>query len=68
MVNFCMNSSADGGSVRGREEMEEMLDALEDLQEEDLQVLTYGDLLSFSYQVAKGMEFLSSKNVRPSIA
>lgn len=63
-----MNSSADGGSVRGREEMEEMLDALEDLQEEDLQVLTYGDLLSFSYQVAKGMEFLSSKNVRPSIA
>ncbi|XP_030622985.1 receptor-type tyrosine-protein kinase FLT3 [Chanos chanos] len=34
-----------------------------DLQEEeDLQTLTYDDLLSFSYQVAKGMEFLSSKN------
>ncbi|XP_036376514.1 receptor-type tyrosine-protein kinase FLT3, partial [Megalops cyprinoides] len=29
---------------------------------EELQVLTYDDLLSFSYQVAKGMEFLSSKN------
>ncbi|KAG7487297.1 hypothetical protein MATL_G00021730 [Megalops atlanticus] len=30
--------------------------------DEELQVLTYDDLLSFSYQVAKGMEFLSSKN------
>ncbi|KAG5268774.1 hypothetical protein AALO_G00216300 [Alosa alosa] len=52
-------SEADLGSVGGRTEMEEMLD---DLQEEDLQVLTYGDLLCFSYQVAKGMEFLSTKN------
>ncbi|XP_060755802.1 receptor-type tyrosine-protein kinase FLT3 [Neoarius graeffei] len=34
----------------------------EDEDEEDLQTLTYEDLLSFSYQVAKGMEFLSSKN------
>ncbi|XP_034024960.1 receptor-type tyrosine-protein kinase FLT3 [Thalassophryne amazonica] len=28
----------------------------------DLQALTFDDLLSFAYQVAKGMEFLSSKN------
>uniref|UniRef100_A0A8D2KV63 receptor protein-tyrosine kinase n=1 Tax=Varanus komodoensis TaxID=61221 RepID=A0A8D2KV63_VARKO len=30
--------------------------------EEDLNVLTYEDLLYFSYQVAKGMEFLESKS------
>ncbi|XP_062841299.1 receptor-type tyrosine-protein kinase FLT3 [Trichomycterus rosablanca] len=35
---------------------------LEDKEEEDLQTITYDDLLSFSYQVAKGMDFLSSKN------
>ncbi|CAI9567323.1 unnamed protein product [Staurois parvus] len=29
--------------------------------EEDLNILTLEDLLSFSYQVAKGMEFLESK-------
>ncbi|CAJ1082182.1 receptor-type tyrosine-protein kinase FLT3 isoform X2 [Xyrichtys novacula] len=29
---------------------------------EDLQTLTFDDLLSFAFQVAKGMEFLSSKN------
>lgn len=29
---------------------------------EEMQALTYNDLLSFAYQVAKGMEFLSSKN------
>lgn len=34
-----------------------------DLQTEDLQTLTFDDLLSFAFQVAKGMEFLSSKNV-----
>uniref|UniRef100_A0A3B4EHP9 receptor protein-tyrosine kinase n=1 Tax=Pygocentrus nattereri TaxID=42514 RepID=A0A3B4EHP9_PYGNA len=31
-------------------------------EDEDMQTLTYDDLLSFSYQVAKGMEFLSYKN------
>ncbi|KAM5180572.1 receptor-type tyrosine-protein kinase FLT3 [Mantella aurantiaca] len=30
-------------------------------EEEDLNILTLEDLLSFSYQVAKGMEFLESK-------
>ncbi|XP_034972199.2 receptor-type tyrosine-protein kinase FLT3 isoform X1 [Zootoca vivipara] len=30
--------------------------------EEDLNVLTFEDLLSFAYQVAKGMEFLESKS------
>ncbi|XP_031706207.1 receptor-type tyrosine-protein kinase FLT3 isoform X1 [Anarrhichthys ocellatus] len=33
-----------------------------DDQTEDLQTLTFDDLLSFAFQVAKGMEFLSSKN------
>ncbi|KAF7691659.1 receptor-type tyrosine-protein kinase FLT3 isoform X2 [Silurus meridionalis] len=37
-------------------------DIFENEDDEDLQTLTYEDLLSFSYQVAKGMEFLSSKN------
>ncbi|XP_067290517.1 receptor-type tyrosine-protein kinase FLT3 isoform X2 [Pseudorasbora parva] len=41
---------------------EEMLECEDKLQEEELQSLTYDDLLSFSFQVAKGMEFLSSKN------
>lgn len=41
----------------------EMLKCDSDLQEEELQSLTYDDLLSFSFQVAKGMEFLSAKNV-----
>ncbi|NWR71643.1 FLT3 kinase, partial [Centropus unirufus] len=31
-------------------------------EEEDFNVLTFEDLLSFSYQVAKGMEFLESKS------
>lgn len=35
----------------------------ETFDEEDLSLDTE-DLLSFSYQVAKGMEFLNSKNVR----
>ncbi|XP_040922128.1 receptor-type tyrosine-protein kinase FLT3 [Toxotes jaculatrix] len=40
---------------------EEIYDNLDD-QTEDLQALTFDDLLSFAFQVAKGMEFLSSKN------
>lgn len=39
-------------------------DDLEDDQPDDLQTLTFDDLLSVSFQVAKGMEFLSSRNVR----
>ncbi len=41
----------------------EMYESLDD-ETEDLQALTFDDLLSFAFQVAKGMEFLSSKNVR----
>lgn len=41
----------------------EMDDSIVD-ETEDLQTLTFDDLLSFAYQVAKGMEFLSLKNVR----
>uniref|UniRef100_A0A8C6SXA5 receptor protein-tyrosine kinase n=1 Tax=Neogobius melanostomus TaxID=47308 RepID=A0A8C6SXA5_9GOBI len=33
-----------------------------DEEEDDLEALTFDDLLSFAYQVARGMEFLSSKN------
>uniref|UniRef100_A0AAZ1XAL1 receptor protein-tyrosine kinase n=1 Tax=Oreochromis aureus TaxID=47969 RepID=A0AAZ1XAL1_OREAU len=33
-----------------------------DEQTEDLEALTFDDLLSFAFQVARGMEFLSSKN------
>lgn len=35
---------------------------------EDPQTLTFDDLLCFAFQVAKGMEFLSSKNVRSNIS
>ncbi|KAF0028107.1 hypothetical protein F2P81_019194 [Scophthalmus maximus] len=44
------------------------MDVLEDVfesphdQTEDPQALTFDDLLSFAFQVAKGMEFLSAKN------
>nr|CBN81956.1 FL cytokine receptor [Dicentrarchus labrax] len=38
------------------------MDSFEDDPTEDLQTLTFDDLLNFAYQVAKGMEFLSSKN------
>lgn len=41
----------------------ETFESLDD-ETEDLQTLTFDDLLSFAFQVAKGMEFLSSKNVR----
>ncbi|CAG04213.1 unnamed protein product, partial [Tetraodon nigroviridis] len=40
----------------------EMAEELEDDRPEALQTLTFDDLLSFAFQVAKGMEFLSSKN------
>ncbi|XP_026217646.1 receptor-type tyrosine-protein kinase FLT3 [Anabas testudineus] len=40
---------------------EEILENLEN-QRDDLQTLTFDDLLSFAFQVAKGMDFLSSKN------
>ncbi|CAN9506272.1 unnamed protein product [Ophioblennius macclurei] len=33
-----------------------------DDQTDDMQALTFDDLLSFAFQVAKGMEFLSAKN------
>ncbi|KAM8823818.1 receptor-type tyrosine-protein kinase FLT3-like isoform 2-T2 [Spinachia spinachia] len=39
-----------------------MIDEDPDEQTEDLLILTFDDLLSFAFQVAKGMEFLSSKN------
>lgn len=39
-------------------------DSESDMFEEDSLALDTEDLLSFSYQVAKGMEFLTSKNVR----
>ncbi|XP_008306226.2 receptor-type tyrosine-protein kinase FLT3 [Cynoglossus semilaevis] len=42
-------------------EYEEMYEK-EDDETDDLQALTFDDLLSFAFQVAKGMEFLSSKN------
>lgn len=45
----------------------EIIEELEDDQPEVLQTLTFDDLLSFAFQVAKGMEFLSSKNVRDTL-
>ncbi|ROK23336.1 Receptor-type tyrosine-protein kinase FLT3 [Anabarilius grahami] len=49
-------------SISSVSTVEEMLECEDKLQEEELQSLTYDDLLSISFQVAKGMEFLSSKN------
>ncbi|KAL6097851.1 flt3 [Pungitius sinensis] len=61
-----------GTATRGREDIallgdvdsyeDAMIDEDFDEQTEDLQILTFDDLLSFAFQVAKGMEFLSSKN------
>ncbi|KTG35664.1 hypothetical protein cypCar_00000072, partial [Cyprinus carpio] len=50
-------------SISSVSTIEEMLECEDKHQEEELQSLTYDDLLSFSFQVAKGMEFLSSKNL-----
>lgn len=47
----------------GKYAVPEVYENLDD-EIEDLQTLTFDDLLSFAFQVAKGMEFLSSKNVR----
>lgn len=44
------------------------MEELEEDQPELLQTLTFDDLLSFAFQVAKGMEFLSSKNVRDALS
>ncbi|KAM4544380.1 receptor-type tyrosine-protein kinase FLT3-like [Fundulus diaphanus] len=59
-----------GSTTRGQEDIAliaissnedpEIYESEEDPTE--LQALTFDDLLSFAYQVAKGMEFLSSKN------
>uniref|UniRef100_A0A8C1VTE9 receptor protein-tyrosine kinase n=1 Tax=Cyprinus carpio TaxID=7962 RepID=A0A8C1VTE9_CYPCA len=49
-------------SISSVSTVEEMLECEDKHQEEELHSLTYDDLLSFSFQVAKGMEFLSSKN------
>lgn len=48
------------GDMDGFEDPE-VYDSQDD-ETEDLQSLTFDDLLSFAFQVAKGMEFLSSKN------
>ncbi|KTG43115.1 hypothetical protein cypCar_00002818 [Cyprinus carpio] len=50
-------------SISSVSTVEEMLECEDKHQEEELHSLTYDDLLSFSFQVAKGMEFLSSKNL-----
>nr|XP_057915286.1 receptor-type tyrosine-protein kinase FLT3 isoform X2 [Doryrhamphus excisus] len=58
-------------STRGQEDLALLQHSLDDTDCEesaknddtdDLQALTFDDLLSFAFQVAKGMEFLSSKN------
>ncbi|XP_029384917.1 receptor-type tyrosine-protein kinase FLT3 isoform X2 [Echeneis naucrates] len=46
----------------GDMELYEEIDENQDEPDDDLQALTFDDLLSFAFQVAKGMEFLSSKN------
>ncbi|KAM9337200.1 receptor-type tyrosine-protein kinase FLT3-like [Symphorus nematophorus] len=50
-------NSGDTGSFEDPEVYENLDD-----ETEVLQTLTFDDLLSFAFQVAKGMEFLSSKN------
>ncbi|XP_006894150.1 PREDICTED: receptor-type tyrosine-protein kinase FLT3 [Elephantulus edwardii] len=54
-------SGCNGNSFHSEDEMEyENQKRLE--EEEDLNVLTFEDLLCFAYQVAKGMEFLEFKS------
>ncbi|XP_029482234.1 receptor-type tyrosine-protein kinase FLT3 isoform X1 [Oncorhynchus nerka] len=52
-----MNTSDGPGMYEELNELQE-----EEEEEEEEEALTYDDLLSFSYQVAKGMDFLSSKH------
>ncbi|XP_029104562.1 receptor-type tyrosine-protein kinase FLT3 isoform X2 [Scleropages formosus] len=49
-------------STASTDKEDRIYEELDSLQEEELNIFTYSDLLSFAYQVAEGMEFLSSKN------
>ncbi|XP_041717699.1 receptor-type tyrosine-protein kinase FLT3 isoform X1 [Coregonus clupeaformis] len=55
-LNSSPMSTSDGPGIY------EELEKLQEEEEEEEEALTYNDLLSFSYQVAKGMDFLSSKH------
>lgn len=56
-------SGFNGNSIHSEDEIEyENQKRLEEEEEEDLNVLTFEDLLCFAYQVAKGMEFLEFKS------
>nr|XP_001921760.3 receptor-type tyrosine-protein kinase FLT3 [Danio rerio] len=56
------NDALLSSSISSGSPAEEMLECEDEHQEEELHSLTYDDLLSFSFQVAKGMQFLSAKN------
>ncbi|XP_037382972.1 receptor-type tyrosine-protein kinase FLT3 [Talpa occidentalis] len=53
-------SGFNGNSLQSEDEIE--YENQKRLEEEDLNVLTFEDLLCFAYQVAKGMEFLEFKS------
>nr|AAA37634.1 flk-2 [Mus musculus] len=56
-------SGFNGNSIHSEDEIEyENQKRLAEEEEEDLNVLTFEDLLCFAYQVAKGMEFLEFKS------